>query len=188
MTDDDEFGFDVLDLIRARCDLDGIESFGRDTVDWLRDGRKHDIAVLCPACNRNVAERARGSRRRQVLAMPHQRKCDMSTDLAAAKTLDQKIRRTADKSAINLRALLDLLEAATAGQIHVGLGYPSAAAYVFDAVQIAPAGIAQRKLLAALMSDRRLTPRVIAEAFDSSPSATGVNPLAHNTTGRAYTG
>ena len=82
-----------------------------------------------------------------------------------ARALDKKLRVAADKSARNLHDLLNLMNEAAAGQAYVGLGYPSAAAYLHDAVRIAPSDTAHRKLLAALVSDRRLTPKVIAEAL-----------------------
>ena len=55
------FGYDVLDVVRLRLlddledVLDVIESgddyhFGSDVVDWLRDGREHELATLCPVC------------------------------------------------------------------------------------------------------------------------------------------
>jgi hypothetical protein len=89
-----------------------------------------------------------------------------------AQTLDKKIRAAADKSANNIHDLLNLMDQAATGLGYVALGYPSATAYFYDAVQIAPTDTAQRKLLAAIISDRRLTPKVIAEAFNSPPSVT----------------
>jgi uncharacterized protein YhdP len=83
----------------------------------------------------------------------------------AAKPLDAKIRVAANKVAAHVDRLLTLMDQAATGQAHVALGFATPAAYFYDSVQIAPAGIAQQKLLAALIADRRLTPKVIAEAF-----------------------
>jgi hypothetical protein len=57
------FGYDVLDVMRLGLlddlddALDDIESgydfnFGFDVVDWINEGREHELATLCPACGK----------------------------------------------------------------------------------------------------------------------------------------
>jgi hypothetical protein len=85
--------------------------------------------------------------------------------MSDAKTLDKKLRAAANRAANNLHDLLTLMETATAQQAHVALGFATPTAYFYDAARIAPTDQAHRKLLAAIISDRRLTPKAIAEAF-----------------------
>jgi hypothetical protein len=82
-----------------------------------------------------------------------------------AKELDKQIRAASDRLATNVDRLLDLIEQAARGAIHAALGYSSLAAYFNDAVQIAPTDRAERKLLAAMMSDQGLSQRAIASAL-----------------------
>jgi hypothetical protein len=79
-----------------------------------------------------------------------------------AKELDAEIREASGKLSADIDALLNLLEMAKAGQIHIALGFPSWPAYICDAVQIAPSNRADRKMLAALMSAEGLGQRAIA--------------------------
>jgi len=79
-----------------------------------------------------------------------------------AKALDKKIRAACIKVSDNAATLLDLLEEAAVGQIHVAMGYDNWAAYVKDAVNITPADINERKALVSMMSGKGLSQRAIA--------------------------
>ena len=87
-----------------------------------------------------------------------------------AKQLDTEIRAASTTAAADIRTLLDLMGQSATGLGYVALGYPSAAAYFYDAVRIAPTDTAQRKLLAAIILDRRLTPKAIADALGGQSS------------------
>lgn len=106
-----------------------------------------------------------------------------------AKQLDKKIRLASIKVADNTATLLDLLEEAAVGQIHVALGYPSWTAYVKEAVTISPADVNERKALVSLMSGKGMSQRAIAavagvnQATVSRDLSEGDAPASTETTG-----
>jgi hypothetical protein len=79
-----------------------------------------------------------------------------------AKALDEQIRTTSKLLAQDVDLLLNLLERAEAGDIHVALGFASWTAYVKDAVQFAPTDKDERKMLVSLMSGKGMSQRAIA--------------------------
>lgn len=81
---------------------------------------------------------------------------------AKAKSLDKRIRAASDKLTIGMDALLDLLNEAASGQIHVALGYASWPAYLKDAVKVVPADRTERKQLTEYMSGRGMSNRAIS--------------------------
>lgn len=80
-----------------------------------------------------------------------------------AKVLDKRIRLASIRVADNTAQLLDLLEEAANGKIHVALGYPSWPAYIKDAVNVSPADDSERKALVSLMSGKGMSVRAIAD-------------------------
>ena len=79
-----------------------------------------------------------------------------------ARDLDKKIRSASDRWVINRNKLLDLLDEAARGEIHVALGYSSWTAYVEDAVQLHPADRDERKAFVQLMAEKGMSQRAIA--------------------------
>jgi hypothetical protein len=79
-----------------------------------------------------------------------------------AKALDKKIRAASDRFVTNRDKLIELLDEAERGEIHVALGFPSWTAYVKDAVQIQVTDADERKALVALMSGKGMSQRAIA--------------------------
>lgn len=88
--------------------------------------------------------------------------------VSKAKALDKKIRAASIEVADNTAALLDLLEAAAVGQIHVALGYDNWAAYIKDAVNISPTNTDERRALVSMMEGKGLSQRAIAAVLGVS--------------------
>jgi Trp operon repressor len=86
-------------------------------------------------------------------------------DKRKAQALDKKSKAASAKVDTNFHALIDLLEDAAKGQIHVALGYATLASYVKDAVRFSVIERIERKSLVALMSDEGMSQRAIADAF-----------------------
>lgn len=80
-----------------------------------------------------------------------------------AKVLDKRIRQASARVVDNTATLLNLLDEAAVGQIHVALGFPSWTAWVKDAVQITPADDTERKSLVQLMNGKGMSQRAIAD-------------------------
>lgn len=85
-----------------------------------------------------------------------------------AKALDKRIRSASDKLSTASENLLDLLEQAAAGAIHVALELPSWTAWFKDAVQIQVSDRFERKELAKLMSGKGMSQRAIAGSLGVS--------------------
>lgn len=85
-----------------------------------------------------------------------------------AKALDKKVRAASDKVSTQTENLLDLLEQAAAGSIHVALGLPSWTAWIKDAAVITLSDRFERKELAKLMSGKGMSQRAIAGALGVS--------------------
>lgn len=85
-----------------------------------------------------------------------------------AKALDKRIRSASDKVSTTTENLLDLLEQAAAGQIHVALELPSWTAWFKDAVQIQISDKFERKELVKLMSGKGMSQRAIAGSLGVS--------------------
>lgn len=83
-----------------------------------------------------------------------------------AKVLDKRIRQASARVIDNTAMLLNLLDEAAAGQIHVALGFPSWTAWVKDAVQISPTDEVERKSLVSLMNGKGMSQRAIASVLD----------------------
>jgi transcriptional regulator with XRE-family HTH domain len=79
-----------------------------------------------------------------------------------AKVLDKRIRQAGIRVADQTASLLDLLEEALVGKIHVALGFPSFTAYVKEAVRITPTDVDERKALVSMMSGKGLSQRAMA--------------------------
>jgi hypothetical protein len=79
-----------------------------------------------------------------------------------AQALHKKIQTAVGQWHTKRDAVLDLLNEAAAGQIHISLGYKSWPAYLADTVQIVPANMEERQELAVAMSAKGLTQRPIA--------------------------
>ena len=79
-----------------------------------------------------------------------------------AKALDKRIRSASDKLSNTTENLLNLLEEAAVGEIHVALGLPSWTAWFKDAVQVQVSDRFQRKELVNLMSGKGMSQRAIA--------------------------
>lgn len=90
----------------------------------------------------------------------------------AARKLDKRIRlasiRVADESA----TLLDLLEEAERGQIHIALGKRSWIEYVKEAVNITPINAAERKAMVSLMAGKGLSTHLMAALLGVNQSTT----------------
>jgi hypothetical protein len=86
----------------------------------------------------------------------------------AAKALDKKIRTATAKVDTNYHALVDLLEEAAKGKIHVALDYKSWPAYVKDAVNFAPMNTIEWQAIVATMTGRGMSQRAIADALTVS--------------------
>jgi hypothetical protein len=80
-----------------------------------------------------------------------------------AKVLDKRIRQASARVVDNTATLLNLLDEAAVGQIHVALGFPSWPAWVRDAVQISPTDDTERKSLVQLMNGKGMSQRAIAD-------------------------
>jgi len=104
-----------------------------------------------------------------------------------AKELDAQIRKASEQVVNSFDHLIDLLEQAALGQIHVALGYKSWTAYVKDAVKIAPVDRDERKALAELMSGKGMSNRTIA-AITGVSEGTVRNDLADADTPEEVTG
>lgn len=89
-------------------------------------------------------------------------------DAKQAKALDKKIRTTSDRVSNNFNTLLELLEQALIGQIHIGLEYPSWTAWMKDAVQLQVSDRFERKELAKLLSGKGMSQRAIATTLGVS--------------------
>lgn len=87
---------------------------------------------------------------------------------AKAKQLDKRIRSASTRFASEGDKLLDLLEEAANGKIHVALGFPSWTAYVKDACTFTVSGREERKALVAIMSGKGMSQRAIAGALGVS--------------------
>ena len=98
-----------------------------------------------------------------------------------AKALDKKIRAASDKVDTNFHALIDLLEEAAEGLIHVALGYSSWPAYVKDAVQFSVMDRIERKSLVALMTGKGMSQRAIAAALGTSKGTVQNDQKVDNT-------
>jgi hypothetical protein len=83
-----------------------------------------------------------------------------------AKRLDKKIRAASNKVATDFNHLIDLLEQAERGLIHVALDCSSWTAYVKDAVQIQVSDRLERKALVQLMSGKGMSQRAIAGSLN----------------------
>lgn len=81
---------------------------------------------------------------------------------AKAKSLDKRIRAASEKLTANMDSLLDLLNEAASGQIHVALGYASWPAYLKDAVKVVPTDRTERKQLVEYMSGKGMSNRAIS--------------------------
>lgn len=79
-----------------------------------------------------------------------------------ARVLDKRIRQAGSRVANEQDKLIELLEEAAQGQIHVALGLPSWTAYIKDALQITVADREERKALVAIMSGKGMSQRAIA--------------------------
>ncbi len=79
-----------------------------------------------------------------------------------AQALDKRIRAASEKIVSNMDALLELLNEAAQGQIHVALGFPSWPAYLKDAVQVVPTDRSERKALSEYMAGKGMSNRAIA--------------------------
>jgi hypothetical protein len=88
--------------------------------------------------------------------------------LAKAKALDKRIRSASNRVAQDMNTLIDLLEQAFTGQIHVTLGLPSWPAYVKEAADIQVSDRYERKEYAKLMSGKGMSQRVIADVLGVS--------------------
>lgn len=89
---------------------------------------------------------------------------------AKAKALDKKIRAASVKVADNSATLLDLLEDAMKGQIHVALGYASWSAWCKEAAPVLPADPNERKAMVSLMSGNGVSQRIMAELLSVNQS------------------
>ena len=89
---------------------------------------------------------------------------------ADARDLDVRIRQTAASVDDHMSRLLDLLEEAASGEIHVALGFPSWTAYLADACRFTVSNRAERKELVALMSGHGMSQRAIAKTLGTSPA------------------
>lgn len=87
---------------------------------------------------------------------------------AEAKKLDKRIRSASDKLSATTENLLDLLEQAAQGQIHVALELPSWTAWFKDAVQVQVSDRFERKELVKLMSGKGMSQRAIAGSLGVS--------------------
>jgi hypothetical protein len=114
--------------------------------------------------------------------------------LPLAEELDRRLRAASDRVANDLDELLNLIEQAVEYRIWETLGYPSLAAYLFDAVRYAPTDRNDRKKIVALMAQREVTNRSLAALLGVDEStiradrkeATAGNPAvdeASSTTG-----
>jgi hypothetical protein len=88
--------------------------------------------------------------------------------LSKAKALDKKIRSTSNRVAQDMNALIELLEQAFIGSIHVTLGLPSWPAYVKEAADIQVSDRYERKEYAKLMSGKGMSQHAIAEVLGVS--------------------
>lgn len=85
-----------------------------------------------------------------------------------AKALDKKVRTASDRLSTTTENLLNLLEEAAAGSIHLALGLPSWTAWFKDAVQISISDRFERKELAKMMSGKGMSQRAIAGSLGVS--------------------
>ena len=79
-----------------------------------------------------------------------------------AKQLDKRIRAASTRFANEGDKLLDLLEEAATGQIHVALGFTSWTAYVKEACDFKVSDREERKALVSIMSGKGMSQRAIA--------------------------
>jgi hypothetical protein len=82
-----------------------------------------------------------------------------------AKAIDKKIREISGAIGTSIKWLVERLNIAHQGKIHVALGFPSWTAYVQDAVRFAPADRDERKMLVQLMSGKGMSQRAIADVI-----------------------
>jgi len=88
----------------------------------------------------------------------------------AAEALDKKIRAASDRLVTHRGKLIELLDEAARGEIHVALGFPSWTAWVKDAVQIQVTDAEERKQWVQLMSGKGMSTRAIAGSLRISKS------------------
>src|SRR6185312_6935765 len=93
------------------------------------------------------------------------------TDAAAplterqAKALNKKIEAASEKVSASREQLVDLLDEAARGQIHIALGYASWTAWFSETVQIRPLDVADRKELVKMMTSKGMSQRAAAKAL-----------------------
>jgi len=115
-----------------------------------------------------------------------------------AKVLDKRIRQASARVIDNTATLLNLLDEAAVGQIHVALGFPSWTAWVKDAVQISPADDTERKSLVQLMNGKGMSQRAIADVvgvnqatvsrdLSEAPADADASPDTEGLDGKTYT-
>lgn len=85
-----------------------------------------------------------------------------------AEALNKKIIAASDKVSSSREQLVDLLDKAALGQIHVALGYASWTAWFSETVQFRPVDVADRKELARMMASKGMSTRASAKALDCS--------------------
>jgi transposase len=86
-------------------------------------------------------------------------------DKESANALNDQIHKACSKIATDSFELVTLLEQAATGQIHAALGYPSWTAWFAENVTIDISNRDERKMMAALMSGRRMSQRAIAKVL-----------------------
>jgi hypothetical protein len=84
------------------------------------------------------------------------------------RTASDKLTSTIDKVATDIDALIELIDQAANGQIHVALELPSWTAWFKDAVRINPSDRLERKTLVTLMSGKGMSQRQIGAILNVS--------------------
>jgi hypothetical protein len=84
------------------------------------------------------------------------------------RTASDKLTGTIDKVATDIDALIELIDQAANGQIHVALELPSWTAWFKDAVRVNPSDRLERKVLVALMSGKGMSQRQIGATLGVS--------------------
>lgn len=89
---------------------------------------------------------------------------------AKAEALDKKLRAANDKLASGFDTLLNLMEQAASGHIHLSLGYETIVDYLNEAVTFAPTDSGERRLMAAAMAGKGFSQRLTAKVLGVSQS------------------
>lgn len=91
-------------------------------------------------------------------------------DLPRAQRLDKKIRAAGEKIASGYDSLMNLMEQAADGSIHVALGYGTLVDYFNNAVDFKPTDADERKLMVEALSSKGFSQRLTAKVLGASQS------------------